>query len=84
MATKSQWQDGYLPLPGLLRQLREEAGHSQRALADRLKKPQSWVHNCEVRNRRVDVSEFCDWCRECEVSPEVGLRRFLAASKSRR
>lgn len=84
MATKSQHTDGYQPFPGLLRKLREEAGHSQRALGDKLERPQSWIHNCEVGNRRVDVSEFCDWCRACEVSPEVGLRRFLVASKSRR
>ena len=43
--------------------LREKAGLTQRDLGKRLKKPQSWVYNCETGNRRVDVTEFIVWAR---------------------
>ncbi len=57
--------------------MREDAGLTQRGLGQRLRKPQSWVHNCETANRRVDVAEFTAWCRACGVKPKVGLARFL-------
>ena len=59
------------------REVREEAGLTQRDLGALLKKPQSWVYNCETSNRRVDVTEFIAWCEACEVKPEVGLRRIM-------
>jgi len=58
MATKSQHSPAYEPLMGLLRALREEAELTQRDLGNRMCKPQSWIHNCEVGNRQVDVAEF--------------------------
>ncbi len=77
MTTKAQHARGYRSVPRLLRALRQEAGLTQRALGGRLGRPQSWVYNCEVANRRVDVAEFCDWCRACGVDPLAGLRRVL-------
>ena len=77
MGTKVQHARKYRRLPELLRTMREEARLSQRALGDRLGKPQSWVYNCEVKNRRVDLAEFCDWCAACNVEPTAGVRRFL-------
>lgn len=77
MATKSQHAHSYRPLMDLLRELREEAGLTQRELGKAVNKPQSWVYNCETGNRRVDLAEFCDWCRACGVNPVSGLRRFL-------
>ena len=41
-----------------------------------LKRPQSWVFNCETGNRRVDVAEFCDWCRACNTDPANAIRRL--------
>jgi hypothetical protein len=84
MATKAQHAEGYLRVPSVLRALREEAGLTQRDLGGRLGKPQSWVHNCEVANRRVDVAEFADWATACGVDPGVAFARFLAAGMSRR
>ena len=55
---KSQHEPAYRPAPPFLRQLRERAGLTQRALGQRLRRPQSWVYNCESANRRVDVAEF--------------------------
>ena len=65
MPTKSQHSPAYEPLLALLRALREEAELTQRALGELLGKPQSWVHNCEVGNRRVDVAEFTAWATAC-------------------
>lgn len=57
--------------------MREEAGLTQREIGALLKKPQSWVYNCETANRRVDVVEFVAWAKACGVDPVVALRRFL-------
>lgn len=77
MATKSQHALAYRRLPVFLRSLREDAGLTQRALGQRLRKPQSYVYNCETANRRVDVSEFIAWATACDVDPLVAFRRFL-------
>ena len=58
--------------------MREKAGFTQRDLGELLGKPQSWVHNCETANRRVDVAEFVAWCEACGVKPQRGLTRFLS------
>jgi transcriptional regulator with XRE-family HTH domain len=78
MATKSQHAPAYAPLPAFLRTLREEAKLTQRELGHALGKPQSWIHNCEVGNRRVDVAEFAAWATVCGVKPTVALQRFLS------
>lgn len=77
MATKSQHDESYRSLPGFLRGLREKAGLTQRELGERLKKPQSWVYNCETGNRRVDVTEFVAWAKACELDPAAAFRRLL-------
>ena len=76
MATKSQHSKAYQRLPTFLRTLREEAGLTQRDLGKRLKKPQSWIYNCETANRRVDVTEFIAWSEACSVDPGAALARF--------
>lgn len=78
MGTKAQHETGYERLPPLLRALREEAGLTQRALGERLGKPQSWVYNCESLNRRVDVAEFADWAAACGVEASAAFERFLS------
>ena len=79
MATKSQHALAYQPLPGFLRSLRETAGLTQRDLGKRIRKPQSWVYNCETANRRVDLVEFIEWVRCCGIDPDKAFRQFLAA-----
>jgi transcriptional regulator with XRE-family HTH domain len=78
MATKAQHGPAYRRLPPFLRALREEANLTQRQLGTRLKKAQSWVHNCETGNRRVDVTEFIAWARSCDLDPAAAFARFLA------
>lgn len=77
MATKSQHASAYRPLPGFLRSLREAAGLTQRDLGKRMRKPQSWIYNCETANRRVDVVEFIEWARCCGLDPSEAFRLFL-------
>lgn len=77
MLTKAQHARGYTRLRELLTAMRRNAGLTQRALGKRLRKPQSWVYNCETGNRRVDLAEFCEWCKACGASPITGVRRFL-------
>lgn len=81
MAQKTQHASHYRPIPGLLRDLRETAGMSQRAIGERLGRPQSWVYNCEVGNRRVDVAEFCLWCLATGVAPADALMQFLKLAR---
>lgn len=77
MATKAQHAVAYQRLPEFLKTLREEAGLTQRALGKLIRKPQSYVYNCETGNRRVDVSEFIAWSKGCEVDALDAFRRFL-------
>lgn len=77
MPTKPQHSRRYTRVPGILRHLREEAGLTQRQLADGVDQPQSWVHKSETGTRRVDVAEFCDWCVACSVEPTAAIKRLL-------
>ena len=77
---KAQHSPIYDTVPGVLRQLRETAGLTQRDIGGYLKKPQSWVYNCETGNRRVDVAEFMLWCAACGVTGELGLARLRQES----
>ena len=75
---KAQHAPAYRLLPPLLRKMREAAGMTQRDLGRKLKKPQSWVYNCESANRRVDVTEFAYWCRACGVDPTDAFAEMVA------
>jgi transcriptional regulator with XRE-family HTH domain len=77
MATKSQHAAAYQPLPAFLRALREAAGLTQRELGKRMKRPQSWIYNCETANRRVDVTEFIEWALQCGLDAGEAFSRFL-------
>jgi hypothetical protein len=65
-------------VPGLLRQLRESAKLTQRDLARRMKRAQPWIHKSEMGERRVDVSEFLEWCAACRCDPHAALRQLIA------
>ena len=41
-----------------LRKAREDAGPTQQEVADALDRPQTWVSNCEIGERRVDFVEL--------------------------
>ncbi len=77
MATKSQHNLIYKQVPGFLRELREEANLTQRQIGQRLKKPQSWVYNCETANRRVDIAEFILWAKACDIDPKIAFEQLI-------
>jgi transcriptional regulator with XRE-family HTH domain len=77
MATKAQHVAKYRAVPSLLKNLRLEANLMQREIGERLKKPQSWVYNCETSNRRVDITEFVAWCGACDVDPVKAFQQLL-------
>jgi len=67
----------YRLLPPFLREMREKAGLTQRQIGKKLKKPQSYVYNCETANRRVDITEFIAWSRACGVNPKTAFSRLF-------
>ena len=76
---KAQHAHRYRALPAMLRRMREEAGFTQRQLAQKLSTNHVWVHKSEIGERRVDIAEFMDWCLACGVNPErafAELRRL--------
>jgi len=83
MGFKAQHAPGYRPLPAFLRDLRSDAGLTQRQLAAKLRKPQSWVYNAENELRRVDVAEFVQWSEACGVEPRSAFGRFLKLIEKR-
>jgi len=77
MATKAQHAPQYGIVTAFLREMREKANLTQRELGRRLKKPQSWVFNCETANRRMDITEFIAWARACDMKPQTAFARLL-------
>jgi len=59
-------------------QARKSNGLTQVGLAERLRRPQSFVSKYERGERKLDVIEFCGVCRALEVDPVVFLRRFCS------
>lgn len=57
----------------LLRQWRDEAQLTQRALALKLKKPHSFVYKVEAGERRIDPIEFIAWCKACGIAPAAAI-----------
>jgi transcriptional regulator with XRE-family HTH domain len=52
----------------LLRKIREEAGLTQTALAEKLGRPQTFVSKAELGERRMDYLETVEFCRACHVT----------------
>lgn len=75
--TKAQHDFKYQAVPSLLKEMRSTAGLTQRDVGKKLGKPQSYVHNCEVLNRRVDIAEFIAWAEVCEINPKTAFSRLL-------
>ncbi len=60
----------------LLLEARVEAGLTQKELATKLGRPQSFVSKTENAERRLDVIEFMDVCRGLDVDPHGLLIRL--------
>ncbi len=66
----------------LLRKIREEAGLSQMALAQKLGKPQTFVSKSEIGERRIDFLETIDFCSACGVPLDQFVKRLEKAIPS--
>jgi transcriptional regulator with XRE-family HTH domain len=66
---KSVHSAGQTAFCELMIRARKAAGLTQRDLAKRLRRPQSFVAKYEGGERRVDVVEFIEICKAIEVDP---------------
>ena len=73
---KAQHAPRYRCLPALLRVMRQEARFTQRDLAAKLRVSHVFVHKSEIGERRVDVTEFMDWCIACGKDPDKEFHRL--------
>ena len=74
MAARPQHKPTYKKMCAMLRNMREEAGLTQRDLAKKLKMHNTMVHRSEIGDRRIDPVEFAAWCRACGVNPAEAIR----------
>lgn len=80
MGAKAQHDPRYRQFCKRLREWRIAAGFTQRALAERLKKPHSFVAKSEWGDRRLDPLELGRWVNACnvpasEVLEVIGVRQ---------
>jgi transcriptional regulator with XRE-family HTH domain len=73
---KSLQAQRYRQLPAMLREMREKAGLTQRQLAKIMGISHVMIHNSETAERRVDISEFADWCEACGIDPLGAFKSF--------
>lgn len=66
----------YQRLLEVLLDTRVEAGLTQKELATKLGRPQSFVSKTENAERRLDVIEFIDLCRGLDADPHKLLIRL--------
>ena len=70
-------QRDYVAFGALMSEARSRAGLSQKDLAGRLSKPQSFVSNLEAGQRRVDVLEFLRIAEALDTDAIELFRRFV-------
>lgn len=67
----------YKKLGVLLGSARSDAGLTQQDVADRLKKPQSFVSSYESGQRRIDVLEFVQICSAIGLDPAKSFAQLM-------
>jgi ribosome-binding protein aMBF1 (putative translation factor) len=75
--TKSVFTPSYARFRELLIEARENAGLMQWQLAERLKRPQSYISKFERGERRLDVIEFLDVAKALRIDPLELLRELI-------
>ena len=74
---RSLHSKGYKALTALLVEARKSANLTQQELANRLKRPQSFVAKYEGGERRIDVIELIEICDALDRRSEVLLKALL-------
>ena len=80
---KSIYSPEYAEVLKTLVALRKEAGMTQRALAKKLKREQSFVWRIEKGERRLDVVEFHWVCKALGFSSEAVYSRLTRAFRDK-
>jgi len=62
-----------------IRSIREKSGLTSRQLSKTLGKGHSYISNCEVGERRVDMAEFYWICKACGASPQKEVSALIKA-----
>lgn len=75
------WTQAYARFRTSLAEERKKMGITQRELASRLNRPQSFVSKYERGERRLDVVEFAAVARALGIDPIRFLRRFYSGEK---
>jgi transcriptional regulator with XRE-family HTH domain len=70
------WNEAYIRFRDSLTDERKKKGITQKQLAIRLGRPQSFVSKYERGERRLDVVEFARVARALGIDPIRFLRRF--------
>lgn len=65
----------------LLRESLEKSGMSQRELAIKLSKNQSYIYKVLFHKRKLSIVEFLDWCVACEIPWVSLLEKVVTPSK---
>jgi transcriptional regulator with XRE-family HTH domain len=74
---KSVHSAGQAAFRELMIRARKAAGLTQHELANRLRRPQSFVAKYEGGERRVDVVEFIEICKAVEADPNKLLKVLI-------
>lgn len=74
---------GHRELQAILVNARQKAGLTQRQLADRMKRPQSYVWKIENGERSIDPVECAAWARGCGLTPKALFVEFAEALERR-
>ena len=82
--TKSVRTPEFKTLSKYLKEIREKADLSQRAVAKELKVSASWVAKVETRGRRIDMVEFCWFCKAVGSDPAQSARTVIRRMMSKR
>ncbi len=76
---KSVYSRDYIVFLQQLRLAREESGLTQREVADKLGRSQSFVAKCEQGHNRVDVAQLVEFCRALGVPLVRFIESYSAA-----
>ena len=75
--TKSVHSDAQRAFCEAMIAARKKAGLTQYQLAEKLKRPQSFVAKYDCGERRVDVVEFIEICRMLDTDPTKLVRSLI-------
>jgi transcriptional regulator with XRE-family HTH domain len=78
---ESMFTPAYERLVEVVVEIRQRAGLTQRQLAEKLGREQSYVGRIETRQRRLDLVEFVWICRACGADPEKEAGRVIRGIK---